>query len=663
MRNNIKQFIVLSVIGIFGWSAFAFAATNTTFLKNVRPEADQTYDLGTTTPAAQWKNIYTKNITVSGTCTGCSSASSNAVSTSTAETANRVPFWTTTSASPALLSGGIAGFTFTNSNLLSVPYASTTAISLSSLTSGRVPYSSTGGLLVDSSNLTYDGTLLNVGANVSLSGTGTSTISKLSVNNLEVGVTGYSYVDLKAPTFTATSTMATSTWANGLEITGGCFKKQGACLTDISSSLTGILEEAGGVVNTVTIGTGLDYTGTTLSLITPVTIANGGTNATSFGTTNGITYYDGTRLVNDADLTFTTGNLLTATYASTTALTISGTGGLYVGTLTGYLKGTSGAVTAQAVPIPVADGGTGATTLTGCLTGNGTGAITGSGTCNTSAASVTSIATTYPVTGGTITTSGTIALDFGTTTTNTWANLQTFSSGINVGGTTFTSLIPTTRALTIAGTANQITSSAGAQDLSADRTWTLSLPSLVVFPGNASSTQLTVTGNTYLATASGNVGIGTTSPSKTLAVQGNSYVSGTSFFGGTLTATSTVDFTAATTKQQGIDKSTPPIASSTLSYFGSYGAAGTTTLFSTWNPSRPVIITDIYCKSDTGNNIFTLSNGTATTTPIFCNSVGQSLTGQTLTVAARGNLYTTFGTASSTVPNGTSLTITYKNND
>lgn len=35
---------------------------------------------------------------------------------------------------------------------------------------------------------------------------------------------------------------------------------------------------------------------------------------------------------------------------------------------------------------------------------------------------------------------------------------------------------PTTRTITIAGTANQVTSSAGAQDLSADRTWTLSLP-------------------------------------------------------------------------------------------------------------------------------------------------------------------------------------------
>lgn len=59
--------------------------------------------------------------------------------------------------------------------------------------------------------------------------------------------------------------------------------------------------------------------------------------------------------------------------------------------------------------------------------------------------------------------------------------------------------------LTVAGTANQITSSAGAQDLTANRTWTLSLPSHVIFPSsyvasqgtttNATSTNITVTGN------------------------------------------------------------------------------------------------------------------------------------------------------------------------
>ena len=86
--------------------------------------------------------------------------------------------------------------------------------------------------------------------------------------------------------------------------------------------------------------------------------------------------------------------------------------------------------------LTVANGGTGASTLTGCLTGNGTGAITGSGTCNTSNATVSSIATTYPVTGGTITTTGTIALAFGTTTSNTWAGTQTFGTIANTGGYT-----------------------------------------------------------------------------------------------------------------------------------------------------------------------------------------------------------------------------------
>ena len=60
------------------------------------------------------------------------------------------------------------------------------------------------------------------------------------------------------------------------------------------------------------------------------------------------------------------------------------------------------------------------------------------------------------------------------------------------------------RALTVAGTANQVTSSAGSQNLSADRTWTLSLPNHVIFPSsfraisatttNATSTNQDITG-------------------------------------------------------------------------------------------------------------------------------------------------------------------------
>ena len=57
-----------------------------------------------------------------------------------------------------------------------------------------------------------------------------------------------------------------------------------------------------------------------------------------------------------------------------------------------------------------------------------------------STGTVTSIATTYPITGGTITTTGTLGIAFGTTTANTWAETQTFTKAIVINeGTTATS--------------------------------------------------------------------------------------------------------------------------------------------------------------------------------------------------------------------------------
>ncbi len=92
--------------------------------------------------------------------------------------------------------------------------------------------------------------------------------------------------------------------------------------------------------------------------------------------------------------------------------------------------------------------------------------VSGSGT-------VTSVAMTVPtglaIAGTPITTTGTLAL---TLDTGYVIPLQTTLDAKALGATT----------MTIAGTANQITSSAGAQDLSANRTWTLSFPSDVIIP-------------------------------------------------------------------------------------------------------------------------------------------------------------------------------------
>ncbi|QQG46363.1 MAG: DUF5011 domain-containing protein [Candidatus Niyogibacteria bacterium] len=138
-------------------------------------------------------------------------------------------------------------FTATSTAFAStLPYASTTAITattasttnqvISSLISGRIPYASTAGLLIDNSALTFDGTRL-------------------------------------------TATYASTTAISGTNIDFG-----------------------------------------TLTLTNALGIASGGTNASSFTTSGNAVYYDGTSL-----LTAPLASAITIPYASTTALTISGT--------------------------------------------------------------------------------------------------------------------------------------------------------------------------------------------------------------------------------------------------------------------------------------------------------------------------------------------------
>src|SRR5437762_17732 len=71
-----------------------------------------------------------------------------------------------------------------------------------------------------------------------------------------------------------------------------------------------------GTVTSISAGTGITLTPNpitttgTVALTVPVAIANGGTNAITFATTDGTVYYDGTRLVTTA--TGTSGQVLTS---------------------------------------------------------------------------------------------------------------------------------------------------------------------------------------------------------------------------------------------------------------------------------------------------------------------------------------------------------------
>lgn len=93
---------------------------------------------------------------------------------------------------------------------------------------------------------------------------------------------------------------------------------------------------------------------------------------------------------------------------------------------------------------------------------------------------------------------------FSTTSANYWATFGLgFSTTSAAAWLTTTDYTPNTRTLTIAGTSGQITSSAGAQDLSANRTWTLSLPSHVIFPSSFNATNgstTNATSTTFFAT-------------------------------------------------------------------------------------------------------------------------------------------------------------------
>jgi hypothetical protein len=117
-----------------------------------------------------------------------------------------------------------------------------------------------------------------------------------------------------------------------------------------------------GTVTSVTGGTGITITGSstvnpTVNLTIPVTIADGGTNATSFTTTDGVVYYNGTSLVTVAS-TGTSGQVLTSNGVGVAPTFQSGGGGGGIVTI----DGTTGSVTGSTVTIT---GGTSGAVFTG----------------------------------------------------------------------------------------------------------------------------------------------------------------------------------------------------------------------------------------------------------------------------------------------------------
>jgi len=85
MKNRLDKILlgtlVLAMVGGFFYFSqpeeeIAIGVPNNSSVRNLLPRANQTYDLGTTSPAFEWNNIFTRNLTVSGTLSGSGFAES-----------------------------------------------------------------------------------------------------------------------------------------------------------------------------------------------------------------------------------------------------------------------------------------------------------------------------------------------------------------------------------------------------------------------------------------------------------------------------------------------------------------------------------------------------------------------------------------------------------
>lgn len=181
--------------------------------------------------------------------------------------------------------------------------------------------------------------------------------------------------------------------------------------------------------------------------------------------------------------------------------------------------------------------------------------------------------------------------------------------------------------ITVAGTANQITSSAGAQDLTANRTWTLSIPSPFVI-SLASTTQLSAGGAFFGQTATSTF----SSTGALLVVASTTLQNATSsnFFtsanhisigqtgGEYVSATSTLSLN---------------IASSTLVNGASYNRATTTIQFAPWLESRKIVGASCMATS-TGGVLFQVGGKTTLTAALFCDGNPRTYTFTAIQIAA-----------------------------
>lgn len=327
---------------------------------------------------------------------------------------------------------------------------SSSSMTNTSLTSGRVVYSGASGVQTDSANLTFNGTTLSAGG---FSTTGNSTLVKLvTIGDSSFTTGAVLAAATPAKLYIGTGAVTDGTSAGGATNTLGtitAFGQTQVIATNANVTYTNLatLYVAGaptaGTNVTITnpyslyIAGGASYFGGALTLATALSTANGGTGLSSFTAGDLVYYASGTAFTKLG--IGTNGQILTSTGTAPQWSTLSGVAvTTFSAGTTGFTpsSATSGAIT-LAGTLATTNGGTGLTSFTanGLVYATSTSALT-TGSALTYVGE--NLTVTAGSTGGTtgFTASNTAALGYtALTLKNTGASGKTYEVGVGGNGT------------------------------------------------------------------------------------------------------------------------------------------------------------------------------------------------------------------------------------
>lgn len=346
--SRIFKALIIALGVLLASANVVYAAPVIQNFTNIAPFLNDIYDNGTSTPSQEWLHVYTKILCLSGDCRSVWPTSggggSGTVGTSTNETAGFLAYWTTNSATPALLGkvattsttlaselsfsgtlgarvGGTSGTLSltTNGTALSklVQIGANTILGNATGATGNVTAFATSTLGIAISDTTGTLTVARGGTGVAtitglIKGNGTSPFTAAS-NGTDFTLTSANTCSagqhISALTAAGGSTCSPDTGAGGTGLAttsptlpGGVLWYNGTGNGFASTVATSTLT-ATGAISISNAPSIIGGSGAVITLGT-VGIANGGTATTTGGNTNGVEYYDGTEITNNPNLAF-----------------------------------------------------------------------------------------------------------------------------------------------------------------------------------------------------------------------------------------------------------------------------------------------------------------------------------------------------------------------